>query len=226
MSVIVIALLVSLLIGISIIFETMGAWLRYIGSYSKSPTLGYSSHVRVATAGRLFVFLALPLLGHLVDKSLDSYVLAGIAAVSFLFSGLVMVVLNSTVEYWGPKLYDLLNTTQCGAFRTTALAGRGDSSLNRASMISFGLISCGVFVVNYLATFFPDNRAAIVQASAGITMFGTLIHAFWVDPRLSKLCDHDTESAHDGVRSFVSGRIKGAFVLSVIFSIAFAWNFI
>ena len=47
--------IISIFVAISISMESIGVWARVVGAKNEQPTIGYSTHVRIATLGRFFV---------------------------------------------------------------------------------------------------------------------------------------------------------------------------
>lgn len=215
--------LISLFIATSIVAESLGVWLRFIGAVNSEPSLGYSSHVRFATLGRFFILLSAPLLGFLIDTGVSSGDVAMIGIMVFI---LVFVFLylsfNSNVIRFLIKSYRWLNKQSnlksVVYFDTSSvLINALNKKLMAASCVSFLLTASGILIVNYLATVFVDNRAMIVQMSAFVTMLGTLTHAFYVDPTLARSCDENADLALTAVISFIVGRVLSSLMLILLF---------
>ncbi|ABK47619.1 hypothetical protein Shewana3_1385 [Shewanella sp. ANA-3] len=207
----------------SIIVESLGVWLRYVGSLYDEPALGYSSHVRLATLGRFFILISAPLLGLLIDNGIDSKSIAYIGFLTFLLVFVFLLIsFNVRVTEFIFKIYHLLNreTLSSGVkndFAKSFFKITVNKKLVLCSSFSFLMTASGILIVNYLATIFIDNRAMIVQMSAFITMFGTLIHAFLVDPVLARNCDENIGNALSAIVSFIYGRLFSSILLTLFF---------
>tara|TARA_B100001057_G_C22742360_1_gene908317 strand:- start:537 stop:1220 length:684 start_codon:yes stop_codon:yes gene_type:complete len=214
-------------IALSILAETYGVWARVVGAVNNSPTTGYSIHVRIATAGRFFTFMAAPLLGFLVDSGVTaaeisligslSFFLISIATFIFIYSGLgsfnwVYGILDSK---YPKELVSKISIT----FKD-AISYRSFVIVN---ILSFGLSGIGIIVVNIFAALNPDHRATIVQLAASITAVGTLLHVFKIDPQLSRAADSDPELLQRLVMILLISRIICACILGVGFVGFYLW---
>lgn len=215
--------LVSIFISLSIIIESLGVWLRFVGSLNKEAALGYSSHVRVATLGRFFILISAPILGFLTDNGATREYIANIGVFSFsivFFSFLVSYYFEPNVFFL--NIYKILNRNSVISsldIKQMNYTKRINYKLTLFSLLSFLLTSSGILIVNYFATIFTENRGMIVQMAAFVTMAGTLMHAFLVDPVLARLCDLDSEKAYNSVRSFILGRLISSFILICFFTL-------
>ena len=216
-----IILIASLFIALSIVIESLGAWLRFIGSVGSEAALGYSSHVRLATLGRFFILLSAPLLGYLIDSGVNSTSIATIGFLAFLlvFLCLLLSITKNLTPFFS-GIYNFLNKKSDIKLEGMVFDNlKLNKKLAFYSFFSFGLTASGILVVNYLATIFTEQRAMIVQMAAFVTTLGTLIHAFMVDPVLARLCDSDEKLAYSSVRSFIVGRVFSSLFLILLFSI-------
>lgn len=214
-------------IALSILAETCGVWARVVGAINGSPTTGYSIHVRIATVGRLFTFLAAPLLGFLVDTGVSAAEISSIGCLSFFLIGIVTVVfLNFGLGSFN-WLYGIINSQ-----RPSVLPSKASTTFSDAvgykyfvviNIISFGLSGIGIIVVNIIAALNPEHRATIVQLAASITALGTLLHVFKIDPQLSKAADSDCELLQSLVFIVLISRIICACILGVAFLGLYFW---
>ena len=213
-------LLISIFISISLLTETIGVYFRLVGSINNKPTTGYSIHVRVATLGRFFTFLSAPSLGYIVDKGCSSKDIALIGSITFFLVfifGLLFSRATSLINFGYSKF------TRSDDF--TRISKRDIQNKSKSKNIKFLIIvaasflttAIGVILVNYLATIFTEFRATIVQTTALITAFGTLIHVFIVDPKLAKAGDDDTNLLSCLVQEFVIARVYISLLLSLMF---------
>lgn len=218
-------ILISLFIASSIIIESLGVWLRYIGAVNSESSLGYSSHVRFATLGRFFILFSAPLLGFLIDSGIKSN---DVAIIGVLVFSIVFIVLllsfNARLIGFLKKIYCLLNKRDLVGGRITPdfslsfFKKNNNKKLVFSSCISFLMTASGILIVNYFATVFVENRAMIVQMSAFVTMLGTLTHAFYVDPILARCCDENADLAFGSIINFIMGRIISSVLLIIFFS--------
>src|SRR5690606_7448312 len=85
----------AFLIALALSAETIGVWGRVVGAAAGSPSTGYSTHVRVATLGRTFIFLAAPAIGYLVDRGAEPSLIAHCGFVTFIT---VAVITSSSLR--------------------------------------------------------------------------------------------------------------------------------
>ena len=209
----------------SILLETIGVWARVLGSYNNEPTTGYSTHVRIATLGRFFILVSAPSLGFLVDSGIETNQIALIGFISFSF---ISISILFFIKYGLNKfelVYKLLNKKN--VLTSVLLININYSVINKVFLfwvfLSFLFTATGIIVVNMLATIIPEYRAMVVQMSAVITMFGTIIHVFKVDPILSKVADTNKEQLLKLTIEFLFARIIAAVIISIIFLNIYIW---
>lgn len=210
----------SFLISASIITETVGSWFRYIGAANNEPTCGYSTHVRVATASRLFIVLAAPAIGYTVDTSSSIQQFALIGTLVFAITTLILYA-NKDPNYLILKAYNFINSSRIRKITNPAKTNTNNHKstprFQIASLLSFIFTASGIIIVNMLAAQMKEYKATIIQMSAFITMTGTVIHTFYVDPALSKTADQNPAENYQMVKNFIIGRIYGSALLSAIF---------
>jgi hypothetical protein len=214
-----IVFLVSIFISISILVETIGVWFRYIGALHNEAALGYCTHVRVATLGRFFILLSAPMLGFMIDSGIPPGTISfiGVLAFSIVFSLLSINFFIHRLDFL-LSIYRLINRyTETEISHPSISMRHHNIKLISTSVFSFIMTASGILIVNYLATIFPENRAMLVQMSAFVTMLGTLMHAFLIDPALARACDKDTELAYNVVKDFLLGRSIASLVLIILF---------
>lgn len=215
----VIVLLTAAFLSMSILTETLGIWGRVLGAFNNEPTIGYSTHVRVATLGRFFILLSAPTLGYLVDSGINKSQVALIGCYTFIISFISIVLfLKFGIKHFG-KIYKFIN-------RKDDIKDINEKLIKTLNIdkvfflyvfLSFIFTATGVVFVNYLATIFSDMRAMIVQMSAVITMLGTLLHVFLIDPKLSKAADKDKELLLRYIISFLYSRALSSVILIIVF---------
>jgi hypothetical protein len=214
-------------IAVSILAETCGVWARVVGAINGSPTTGYSIHVRIATAGRFFTFMAAPLLGFLVDTGVSAAEISLIGSLSFFLISIATVVF----VYFGLGsfnwLYGILNSEHPKELVSKVSITFSDAISYKyfviVNILSFGLTGIGIIVVNIIAALNPEHRATIVQLAASVTALGTLLHVFKIDPQLSKAADSDPELLQSLVMIVLISRIICACTLGVGFVGFYFW---
>lgn len=216
---------ISFSIAISIFLETVGVWARAIGAAYGQPTRGYSTHVRVATLGRFFVLIAAPILGFIVDSGDAAKNVALIGVFVFVFtSALSWTAMYVPLRFYF-QLYERTYRNSLGGHPN--LPDPNGKSVKNAgfiflSILSFMLTAIGIIVVNYFAALNPEYRASIVQMTALITTGGTIIHIFFVDPRLASAADVDVAAIFSLARDFVWARLIASLILVFGFGIVYA----
>jgi len=214
-----IVFITAFFLSMSILTETLGIWARVQGAFNNEPTTGYSTHVRIATLGRFFILLSAPTLGYLVDSGANQKDIALIGCYAFLIIFIsIILFLKYGIEHFG-KIYKFINKRSTiknideNLIKTYTI----DKIFFIYVFVSFLLTSTGVIIVNYFATIFPNMRAMIVQMSAVITMFGTLVHVFLIDPKLSYAADKNRELLLRYVISFFYSRAISSIFLIIFF---------
>lgn len=213
----------ALLLSLSLITETFGAWARVIGSYNHEPTLGYSVHVRIATLGRCFTFISAPLLGFLVDGGAAAKEIAIIGSISFLIVAIaISLFITICIKHFN-SLYALLNAsfpnTPVYDFSFSINQAKNNKKFIFINFLAFGMSAVGIVMVNMIASIFPLYRAMIVQLAAGVTAFGTLLHVFKIDPEMSYAADINPLKLHELVSIHLVSRLFCSLALSIIFFI-------
>jgi len=215
----IIIFITALFFSMSVLTESLGIWARVLGACNNEPTTGYSTHVRIASLGRFFILVSAPTLGYLVDSGINGDQILIIGTISF-FIVLVSIILflNIGFKYFG-KIYNVLNKNSY--VDNVPVVPIRDFKIYKKFIImalfSYILTGTGVIWVNYFATKFPIMRAMIVQLSAVFTMFGTLIHVFFIDPKLSEAADNNKEQLIQLSILFLFSRAISCILLILIF---------
>lgn len=212
--------IVATFIALSMLTETVGIWARVIGSFNDKPTTGYSTHVRVATLGRFFTFLAAPMLGYLVDTGITPQSIALLGLIAFIIVFIVILVfLKIGIPYF-IIIYKALNRRNIDLNITNVIPDYKLFSFKRGfftlCFLSFSFVASGLIAVNYIAATHPESRAMIVQMSAIITVFGTLLHVFLIDPSLANAGDSDKHKLLNLTLNFLVARTIASFTLIVL----------
>jgi len=218
--------MISFFLSMSILMETVGVWSRVIGSYNLEPTTGYSTHVRVATMGRFFILVSAPALGYGVDTGIESNDIALIGCLTFIIIFIFILIFIKYGIFHFFHFYSFLN-------RKKNIITIPKLDIRRTSLtpgffflvfFSFLLTATGVIIVNYFATIFVNNRAMIVQMASIVTMLGTILHVFSIDPKLSKAADTDKKKLLKYTLSFLYSRALASIVLAILFFFLYFFN--
>ena len=199
--------------------ESVGVWARIVGAIDNQPTVGYSTHVRIATLGRFFILLSAPTLGYLVDQGAKGSDISLVGGISFLIIFFMILLFYKVGYSYFGKVYAFFNKgPEPQVPDKVLLTGKTlDRKFLLMSILSFVFTASGLIVVNILASINPDMRAMIVQLSALITALGTLIHIFYIDPKLSHSADNDTNQLIVYVQLFLIARLSMSVVIFLIF---------
>lgn len=220
-------LFIGLMIAMSLFAETGGIFFRLLGALNNQPTFGYSVHVRFATVGRFFVFFAAPALGFIVDIQNSAKSIAIIGFTAFLIHFLLCVFITLTRVDVFNRLYKKLsknNKSNSVEFQNIKIFVRPlNKSFYALSSLAFFTTSIGLLIVNLLATIFVDFKATIIQSSAIITSLGTVIHIFFIDPKLAISGDNDVTLLYSLVCDFLNARMLISLVLSLIFLLLYCF---
>ena len=218
---------ISLCVSVALSLETFGVFGRYWGSLNEKNAQGYSFHVRTATLGRFLTFASAPTYGLIVDSGADAniFILAGFMIFTLVaFQSLVIMVL--------PLNHKLLVFDSISKVKRGGIVKNTPSYLNRdvswriiiLSSLSFSVTASGLLVANYLAACFPESRAFFVQLTSIITATGTLLHVFFVDPLLSRMCDLSHQTGLSGSISYVIGRGLASLTLTIFFAVFYLYG--
>lgn len=197
---------------VSLAVETLGIHARLRGALAGRPTSGYSSHVRMATAARAFILLAAPAFGLAVDRALPAAAIAraGAGAFALLFCVLAFSEIHNRRTRAAPSQDP----------RRPGQAADAESGWDRSfwvlCLISFSFTAIGVVAVNVLSALFPAFRATLVQMSGFVTGLGTLIHVFFIDPKLAHWADTDTRRLARAISIYISARTHGSLLIASI----------
>lgn len=206
-----IILLVSVAAATAFCLETFGVWGRFAGAVAGKGASGYSVHVRFATAGRFSNFLIPPLLGYLVDAYQSALVIAVAASVGGGLSVIGALFIQQPVSQYVMRSLGYDGKT---SFLSPERLTEEDSNCVRGILItgvaSYAIILLGVFAANLLAATFVDYRSTFSQVATAITGFGTLLHVFMVDVKLTKMCDQSIETAYAATLAYINARMIAA----------------
>lgn len=211
-------LLIGLFFSFAVFLESFGVFFRLRGVYSGKKSLGYSGHVRTATLGRLFIIAGAPLLGYWVDIHGSFTGLVKIGLFTYLMNVLMHIFLLSNfsrinarvfISVYGKKVDTANIYLDWNVIKSNYLVAL-------SAIFTISLQSLGIFIVNGMALKFVTLKATVVQLSGVITMLGTTLHTFIVDPWLSRQCDLE-ENALSAVWLFLFSRLIGLLVNLCLF---------
>ena len=204
--------------------ETFGIWGRVWGSLNGMESSGYSLHVRIATLGRFLTFAVAPTLGYLVDAG------EGGTAIIYISLGTYsLIFISSFVIFFVSKqrVFNILSKIQLT--QPTQIIDshfRFDKSIVLAGIIAFSLTSSGLLIANFLASQFIEYRGMLVQFTSIITAGGTLVHVFFVDPKISNYCDSSVDNSLLAANSYILSRMLGSMLLLTLTVIILLGGFI
>jgi hypothetical protein len=199
-------ILSGLLLSCVHFIETIGYYFRGAGQRFQMASVGYSIHVQVATLSRLCSFMALPIVGWLLDQKVSpSYIL-----ILALISSSSFIVLSTLVSFFKNKNHYLdrlflflvryvsrlkITPSVSQSFQGEKLLKSDLLTIRFSAFSSFFLISSGMYFTFFIASLIPHYRATILQLSPIVTGLGTIIAVVFFDPKISALidggCDHD-----------------------------------
>ena len=212
MDVNLLAYLSSIFIGFALSFETTGSVGRIYGTFSGQPSYGYSLHVRIATLGRVFTFVGLPIMGYIIDVTGDPKVILGIgfgaAASHSVFTAFFTISRFRLLGFVSTPLKNMINQLD---YNRKIYFGK----IFYFSMASILMQLSGIIFINGAAAELHDYRAALIQTAPLITALGTALHTFVVDPKLSKLADSSLDESYYGIQQYIFGRIFGTILIAI-----------
>lgn len=211
----------------SLFAETGGIFFRILGALNDQPTFGYSMHVRFATVGRFFIFFAAPALGFIVDSQNSAKSIAIIGFAAFLIHFFLCVIIVWTRGDFFNFLYHRLSKNNLSnrlEFQSIKnFIWPSDKNFYLLSTLAFFTTSIGLLTVNLLATMFVNYRATIIQSSAMITALGTIVHIFFIDPKLAISGDNDVRLLYSLVGDYWNARMLMSLVLCLIFLLLYCF---
>jgi len=220
------AVFAAALIALALSVETFGALMRSIGALNDRPAVGYSTHVRIATVGRIFTLVGTPAIGILVDRYNSSPLVLFAGAMTFLFASVLhacLFLLPVFFESMASRLFFAINGGRPDKMMIGVIKDKGGyTRLRFFSLLTISIQSGGLFFVNYFAATYPGYRATIVQMAGWLTFMGTVCHIFFVDPVLADGCDKRTD-AKSVVFWYLNGRMLGSLINFVLITSLYFW---
>lgn len=228
-----------LILGVIVCFsciqliEVMSFIARISGVKENKRSLAYSLQNAIFMLTRFFTLALMPLLGFLIDQGINKHhylimVLSSLLGGALLAS--VAYMLKESIIYVFSKVINNISNGS-GVFKEILFVPIyffKDKNINEkikvkyykdiflSSAIVFSIYSLSVFMVFYIALFFPDYRTMISQLSGVTNALATVLLTFFIEPKISRTIDNniDTKSSMDMLFSLILGRIFGVFFIS------------
>lgn len=218
------------------IIEVLSFMARIAGVKENTKSLAYSLQNAIFMLTRFFMMALLPILGLLIDKGINktSYlimILCSLLGAAF-FSFLVFVLRDKVINAFSLIIKNIVRGRsifkEIILFPLYFFSNKHNNykkkpvNINKSVFFSSGIVFCiyslSVFMVFFIALFFPDYRTMISQLSGVTNAFATVLLTFIIEPKISKSIDlnEDTEQSENMLLSLVLGRIFGVGVISVI----------
>lgn len=219
------------------VIEVLSFMARISGVKENKRSLAYSLQNAIFMLTRFFMMALLPVLGLLIDKGINktSYLVmvlcslfcaAFFSYLVFLFRGKIISSFSKIIRniIYGKSIFKEIIFFPYYFLSTKAEENNKNKSfvVNRpiffSSAIIFCIYSLSVFMVFFIALFFPDYRTMISQLSGVTNAFATVLLTFIVEPKISKSIDLDDniENSENMLLSLVLGRILGVGIVSSI----------
>lgn len=228
----ILKLVISILITLSLFFESYGFMLRVIGVKNGNPSLGYSFHVQLATLSRFGTFLAFPLIAYMLENGVSSSSLAQIPVISYLFVAIALIIIkkykNLNIrfsKFLFKKLSSFSKLSVKNNFSTKEKNNFTEkiSKRNKNRIVYFGTFaflftSSAFFITSLVANSFLDYRATIIQCTPFISSIGTIVSVLYFDPTISSLIDK-LNNPERLIYIVWKARIIGAFLISFFFGL-------
>lgn len=226
------------------IIEVLSFMARIAGVKENKKSLAYSLQNAIFMLTRFFMMALLPVLGLLIDKGINKsnylfMVFCALLGASF-FSILVFLVREKVIHAFsiiinniakGKNIFKeiLLFPFYFFAKNKEKKIEKQPFIINRSIFISSSIVFCiyslSVFMVFFIALFFPDYRTMISQLSGVTNAFATVLLTFIIEPKISRSIDLNENSvqSENMLLSLVLGRVFGVgfisqgIILGVIF---------
>ncbi|CCQ10277.1 hypothetical protein PALB_11420 [Pseudoalteromonas luteoviolacea B = ATCC 29581] len=223
------------LISIGHSFELFGFFFRLLGTQCGKPSVGYSSHVQIATFSRFSTLIAMPIVGYLLDIGAASIYVILIPVIALSFFSLLCVlqiylsykknmlviffrffakVVSRIDVYDSIHERDLVELPKANKMKQIKIAG----------FLAYFIVSGGVFLIYIVSASFLDYRAMILQSAPILTAFGTFISVVFFDSAVSNTLD-SYKVDMEFIRLIIISRLCAALALLALFIIVllFKW---
>jgi len=200
----------SSLMAINFAIETIAYQLRCTGASLGASSLGYSLHVQISTFARILNFIALPILGWLIDKNIDFRIFITIPVI---YS--IVFILSCTFYLFIPNkskisvkfyifLVEKISKVKLDKVNSYTLDNDELDYVNYEMMNKLFILgvfstfftTLGSMIPLIIASYANDSRATILQMSPLFTGIGTLISVIFFDPRVSILIKDNSNNSY------------------------------
>lgn len=218
------------------LIEILSYIARISGVRENKRSLAYSLQNAIFMLTRFFTMALLPLLGYLIDIGVDKNIYLAMVCAALLFATIltflayrfrtILVSIFSKVICEVSKGSNILKQIVIVPYyfikqdrNIPSINVKIDKGILINSAIVFGIYSLSVFMVFFVALFFPDHRTMISQLSGVTNAFATVLLTFFIEPKISRVIDNnsDSELGVSMLFSLIIGRILGIGFLSLLF---------
>lgn len=222
---------------------------RYSGVILNKTMLGYSLQNAVYIFTRFLVVLIMPILGFLIDSSVEPSVFILMAQsslfLSFILGFIVLIFAKTIVRYYVRVIMKYSSSENFILCLVASLFSAHDKvviehpfkkyiqhfkqieilKMTIISSLIFGVYGAGIFIAFYISLSIPEYRASISQMSGIINAFAAVILTFVVEPVISKRIDERAQNSAELVLSIYTGRLIGLLVIAqlLLLSITVFW---
>lgn len=235
-----------LILGVIVCFsciqliEVMSFIARISGVKENKRSLAYSLQNAIFMLTRFFTLALMPLLGFLIDQGINknyylimvlSSLLGGalLASLAYILKEKNICVFSKVINNIsnGSSVFKEILSFPIYFFKDKnpgkKIKVKYYKDIFLSSAIVFSIYSLSVFMVFYIALFFPDYRTMISQLSGVTNALATVLLTFFIEPKISRTIDNNinTKSSVDMLFSLILGRVFGVGVISSIFILFF-----
>ena len=217
------------------LIEVLSYIARISGVRENKRSLAYSLQNAIFMLTRFFTMALLPLLGYLIDIGIDKNIYLAMVCGALLFATILTFLAYNFRNIIVLIFSKVINEVSIGSNvlkqiliipyyfinkdkNIPNIDVKVDKGILINSAIVFGIYSLSVFMVFFVALFFPDHRTMISQLSGVTNAFATVLLTFFIEPKISRVIDNNSGSGL-GVNmlfSLVLGRILGIGFLSLL----------
>lgn len=214
------------------LIEVLSYLARISGVSENKRSLAYSLQNAIFMLTRFFTMALLPLLGYLIDIGIDKSIYLKMVCGSLLF-GAILTFLAYYFRHIIVSIFSkVINKISSGAnvlkeiliipyyfINKEKNISYIDVRIHKGIMVNsalvFGIYSLSVFMVFFVALFFPEHRTMISQLSGVTNAFATVLLTFFIEPKISRVIDNgiDNNVGINMIFSLILGRIIGVGVL-------------
>lgn len=217
------------------IIEVLSFMARIAGVKENKKSLAYSLQNAIFMLTRFFMMALLPVLGLLIDKGINKssylfmvfFALLGASFFSLLvylarmkviqaFSKIINNIAKGKNIFKEIILFPFYFLERSKDIKIKKQVVAVNKSIFFSSSLVFCIYSLSVFMVFFIALFFPDYRTMISQLSGVTNAFATVLLTFIIEPKISRSIDlnEDSEQSENMLLSLILGRIVGVGVIS------------